>query len=239
MTFEEGPLRTVETEDVSISYRELRGPLDALEKGCVTHGLEMVSPAILGYVRDIALLSHSNAFNLAPFMFFCKTNMDVFYDDRDDGQVVLIRDAVLSRLFLHDAIEAHKKEKEFVIPKNKRESVYETVDSMLENGRAFATIHGTHKIGENDLTNFIFSDDSLGISGADYDKWIKDRRMETQPPILFHTEDYAKSQRGPYLGRLHDFGIDRYFWICGDGKFHELDNTLAVLIQKTAKGDKS
>src|SRR3989338_443670 len=122
----------------AVTYASLVAPLNVQEAAFAAHDLHTVSPAELGYLR--ANIRDS------PFMPYSRTDMDIFYDSRDGGKVVLARGRALGQLFLSDLVNAHRKGKEFIIPENERELVYGTVDAMLKNGRAFATKHGEHTI---------------------------------------------------------------------------------------------
>ena len=215
-----------------VTYASLNAPLNVQEAAFAAHGLHTASPAELGYLR--AGVENS------PFTPYSRTDMDVFYDDRGGGKVVLARDRAISKLFLSDLVNAHRKDKELIIPKDQRELVYATIDAMLENGRALATGHGVHRIdtsrfGEDGLTEIMFSDPSLGIHAADYGAWLNNQGRDTQS-LFFDSKDYAKSQKGPYLNRLRVFGPGSGF-DAGDGRYLGDDGSaFGVRLEKTAEG---
>lgn len=192
-------LKTVQTKDgLSITYADLKAALDVQEEEFAAKGLHIPSPAEKAY-----LMMH---FEEKLFLGWSRTNMDVFYDDRDGRRVILAKRSPISQLFLSDMVNAHSQKREFTIPNDKREQVYSKIDTMLGDGSAFSTSHGHHAIntmrfGKSELTEFIFSDPSLGINAADYGKWLQNTHGRDKQFIWFDEIEHA-SGRGPFLKRL-------------------------------------
>ena len=227
--------QVAQTEDglYAVTYARISAPLNVQEAAFAAHGLHTVSPTELGYIRA--------GIEDSPFMRYSRTSMDVFYDNGDGGRVVLAGDRAISQLFLSDLVTAHRKGKELIIPQDQRERVYATIDVMLQNGRAFATGHEEHSIptsglGEDGITDIMFSDPSLGIRAADYGAWLKGQGRSTQR-IFFDGADYAKSQKGPYLNRLRLGGPGDGFVAVGGSRDLGLHyGAFGVRIEKAAEG---
>ena len=154
----------------TVTYGYKEAPLDVQEAAFAANGLEIVSPAQLGFLRAKE--------SKGTFKPYSRTNSDVFYDDRTDN-VVIVPDGDISKiLIVSNLVEAHRQDKEYVIPENKKDLVYAMVDEMIKKGTAFVAPHGetevkTSEFGKNDLTSKLFSDKRLGIEAQEYGDWLK------------------------------------------------------------------
>ncbi len=238
-------LQTDRTKDglYAVTYAYFKAPLNMQEAAFDAAGLHMVSPAELGYLRHT--ISGDN-----PFFKYSRTNTDVFIDLRDKAnpRVVLLPGEVLSNQFLSDLVEAHQRYEEFVVPKNRINLAYDIVDNydivdkMVDNGTAIVTTHGTHSVpssqlGQNNLTNPLFSDSQLGIRAEDYGTLLIGRGITAQN-IIFDSADYALSQKGSYLNRLRVCGPDGGFGAFGSSRYLVInDGAFGVRFEKIAEGD--
>lgn len=217
----------------TVTYAFSQGPLDVQELAFAANGLHILSPAEKGFL--IAGVNDS------PFTPYSRTNMDVFYDKRDQGKVVLARGKPISQLFLSDLVDAHRNGREFVVPKEMRDYVYDAIDTMLNNGMAFATTHGTHttptdRLGEEGVTSFMYSDPLLGIKAEEFGAWLAERRKVHT--ISFDSLGYATRQSGPYVNRLRLCGPGGGFGAVGVNRnLYGNVGAFGVLIKKTAEGD--
>ncbi|MBI2549502.1 hypothetical protein HYW21_09240 [Candidatus Woesearchaeota archaeon] len=218
----------------TVTYGYKEAPLDVQEAAFAVHGMHMVSPAELGFLR---VQGPKDTFN--PYS---RTNADVFYDDRTN-QVVIVPDGAISNLVgIPNLVEAHKQGRECVLPNNQRDSVYGIVDEMLGKGTAFTANHGQTDIlvsefGQFELTSRLFSDESLRIKAQDYGDWLKEQGRGSQS-MVFGNKDYAKFQGGPYVNRLRVFGPDFGVNVDGDVRFLDCNDggAFGVRFEKTAGG---
>ena len=196
---------------VTYCYKATR--LDVQETGFAACGLEMISPAQLGFLR---------AKRLEAFEHYSKTNADVFYEDRGNSQVIIVPSGILSkRMGLSDLAAAYSRGQEYFIPPSQRDWVYAVVDEMLSKGTAFTARHGKINIpisefGQIELTSKLFSDEILGIEAQEYGDFL-DTQCEKVQSLFFDPKDYAKSQKGPYLNRLRIYGPGGGFDVLGHG----------------------
>lgn len=214
---------------VTYGYKE--ASLDVQEAAFVAKGLGIVSPAQLGFLRA---KEGKGTFN--PYS---RTDADVFYDDRTN-QVIIVPDEAISMLVgIANLVNAHRKNKEYVIPKNQRDLVYAMVDEMLKSGMAFTAPYGqtqvpTSEFGRDDLTSRLFSDKGLGIEAQGYGDWLQSQGRNA---ITFFMNDkgYSQAQKGPYVNRLRVFGPGSFnvegarYLVVDDGAF-------GVSFKKTAEG---
>ena len=216
----------------TVTYAREEAPLDVQEAAFAAKGLEIVSPAQLGFLRT---KGRKGTFNL-----YSRTNADVFYDDRTN-QVVIVPDGAISKIVgVSSLVGAHRQDREYIIPKNQRDTVYATVDEMLKNSIAFTANHGTTNVqtsefGKNDLTSRLFSDKRLGFEAQEYGDWLKKQGRASQL-MFFDIADYAKSQKGPYLNRLRVFGPVSEFDVIGYRDLGNDGGAFGVHFEKIVEG---
>lgn len=207
----------------TVTYAYKQAPLDVQEAAFAVDGLNMVSPA------ELCSLRANQPEGVAAFSPYSRTDADVFYDDRDNPQAVIIPDGAISaQTGLCTLVEAHRAGNEYVIPLSQRELIYDLVDAMLKVGVAFVAPHGrtyvkTSEFGQTELTNKLFSDENLGINAEGYGDWLQSQGRDVQSFYL-EGKDYARSQKGPHLNRLRAFGPDGGFSIGGDDRVLDGDN---------------
>ena len=230
-------LQQTQTRDglYAVTYASFQAPLHIQELEFAANGLHTISPAEKGLLMA--------GIDDSPFTPYSRTNMDIIYDKRGDGRVVLARDRAISQLFLSDLIAAHGSGREFVVPENLRDNVYDAVDTMLRNGRAFATGHETHTIStdrfrKEGITNFMYSDSSLDIDAGEFGAWLAENQRNTHT-VVFDSAEYAARQSGPYINRLCLYGPGIDFGACGGGRdLRGLGGAFGVSITRTAEGGK-
>ena len=186
----------------TVTYGYKVAPLDVQEMSFAAKGLDLVSPARLGFLKA----KDSGIFN--PYS---RTNADVIYDDRKDGQVVIVPDGAISTIVgIFNLVDAHRKGTEYIIPKHQKGWVYAMVDEMLKNGIAFTVPHGltqvsTSQFGNTDLTSRLFSNHSLGIEAQEYGDWLQSKGRNVNLPIpnqQFYILVYPKYTQRGYLWRI-------------------------------------
>ena len=176
--------------------------LNIQEAVFASNGLEMVSPAQLGFLRA----NNHPAFNRNS-----TTNADVFYDDRDNAKIVVVKGGNISKeIGLDNLVKSWGIGKECFIPKSKTSYVYDMVDTMLREGTAFVVPYRTIRLNtdsfeENELTEKLFTDKILGIKAQDYGDWLESQGKMIQS-LYFDSEKFHKSQKYPYLKKLYITG---------------------------------
>ncbi|MFH1053602.1 MAG: hypothetical protein V1740_04275 [Candidatus Woesearchaeota archaeon] len=214
-----------------VTYTYVQGPADVQDLAFAAAGLDTISPAVKGM-----LMAGVDDNIFTPYS---RTDIDVFYDDRGSGRVVLARGKPISQLFLSDMVDAHKHGREFVIPENMRDAVYDATDTMLGNGKAVAVDYGTHqtlssRLGNEGLTSFMYGDPSLGIDAQTFGDWLAEQR-DTHTTI-FDGKEYAARQKGPYLTRLRLCGPDLDFFAVGNNMNLDYSGSaFGVLIKRSAE----
>ncbi len=213
-----------------VAYSYNKAPLDVQEAAFAANNLDMISPAQLGFLRAEG---DKDAFN--PYS---RTSAYVLYID---NRVVVVPDEAISKRVVADLVGAHRQGREYVVPKNQRDSVYAVADEMLRKGAAFTARHGqtmvgTSEFGQTESTSKLFSDEGFGIKAQKYGDWLKEQGRNTQS-MFFDTADYAKSQKGPYLTRLRVYGPLDDFSVLGnygylDGNY----GAFGVRFEKAAEG---
>ena len=217
----------------TVTYGCKEAPLDVQEAAFAANGIEIVSPAELGFLRA---QGPKNIFN--PYS---RTNADILYDDRNNQFVIIPNEELSKQLGIANLVDAHRQNKKYIIPKNQRDLVYSMADEMLRKGTAFTANHGRTNIpvsefGQTELTSRLFSGESLGIKAQDYGDWLKEQGRGAQS-IFFNSEVYAKSQEGPYLNRLRVYGPDGDFIVGGGSRdLGDNDGAFGVRFEKTAEG---
>jgi len=217
----------------TVTYGYRKSPLDVQEAAFAANGLGMISPAELGFLR-----AQEGGDTFKPYS---RTNADVFYDDRTN-QVVIVPDGAISKLVgIANLVDAHRQDREYVIPKNQRDLVYAMVDGMLNNGIAFIAPDGhtevqTSKFGINDLTSRMFSDKGLGIEAQVYGDYLKSQGRTVNHFFMDETK-YSQAQKVPYLSRVRVFGPDGVFGVDGGSRSLGLNGgAFGVRFEKTAEG---
>ena len=198
----------------TITYARKEAQLDVQEAAFATKGLEIVSPAQLGFLRT---KGRKGTFNL-----YSRTNADVFYDDRTN-QVVIVPDGAISKIVgVSSLVGAHMQNSDYIIPENQRDTIYAMVDEMLKNGTAFVAPHGqtavqTSEFGKNNLTSRLFSDKRLGFEAQEYGDWLQSQGRNPNT-FFMNDKNYSQAQKAPYLNRLRVYGPDFGFIVVGDGR---------------------
>ena len=215
----------------TVAYGRKEAPLDVQEAAFAANNLSMVSPAQLGFLRARE--------DTGIFKPYSRTSADVFYDNKNN-QVVIVPDGAISRLVgrvgIANLVEAHRKNKEYVIPEAQRDLVYGMIDEMLSNGTAFTFPHGqtsvaTSEFGKNDLTLRMFSDKNLGFEAQEYGEWLKSQGREVNS---FFMDDKSYAQKASYLNRLRLYGPVDGFGVEGNGNLDYYDGAFGVRFEKTA-----
>ena len=216
----------------SVTYSKVEAPLNLQQEAFADHGLRMISPAQLGFVRASQLTSQLGG--VISFNGYSRTNADVFYDDRDDSKVIVVPDDALSKQLTSELVYCHKRNRECIIPESKREQFYNAVDTMLKSDTAFEAPHGITKIstsafGQDKLASRLFSDESLEIKAQDYGEWLKSWGLKEQV-FYFDDKDYAQSKESAYLDKLffHE-GYDRGTGFSVRGNWRDLANFMSAL----------
>lgn len=221
----------------TITYGRVEAPLDVEEAAFAAHGLTTVSPAQLGFLRATQPAG-TTTFNQSS-----RVSADVFYDDRNQGQVVIVPDGAIGKLVrVVNTLDYENQFSEYVLPEGRRDQVYATVDEMLRNGTAFTANHGSTCViasafGEHDLTSRLYSDERLGIQAQTYGDWLRSQGINGQS-IYFDDREYALSRAGPYLNRLRVHGSDVGFNVGRISWFLRGDRggAFGVRFEKTAEG---
>ncbi|MBS3096971.1 hypothetical protein J4480_06055 [Candidatus Woesearchaeota archaeon] len=207
-------------------------PADFLEQQFEKRNLNFVSPSQLGFLRakDFSPdLSETRGSSI--------TNTDIFYEGGD--RIILVPDGAITKLTgLVNLVKAHKQRKEYVIPENQRRAVYSLVDELLRKGTAFSAHHGTASVETsefelNGLTSKLFSDERLGIKAEEYGRWLK-RIGINKLTVNFGDRNYAISQEGPFVNRVHDLGNPWDFELRGYGIIPSY-KAYGVRFEKTAE----
>jgi len=216
----------------TVTYGRIKAPLDVQEAAFAANGLEIVSPAQVGFLR------HKEG--KGTFNPYSRTNADVFYDDRTDRVVIVPNRELSNKLGIANLVDAHRQGREYVIPENQRDGVYAMVDEMLRKGTAFTASYGQTNIpvsefGQIELTSKLFSDEGLAIKAQDYGDWLNGQGIGIQS-MSFDDEGYAKSQKGPYANRLSVYGRDYFFIALGICRLLDLNlyGAFGVRFEKTA-----
>jgi len=184
----------------TVTYGHKEAPLDVQEAVFAANGLDIVSPAQLGFLRAQGTKD--------TFKPYSRTNADVFYDDRTNRVVIVPDRAISKQTGIANLVDAHRQSKEYVIPKNQRDLIYDMVDEMLKKGTAFTANHGrtnveTSNFGQTELTFKLFSDKKLGIKAQDYGDFVKGQGRKTQS-IFFDRVRSRFSKRSP--DQLRSYG---------------------------------
>lgn len=220
----------------TITYGHKEAPLHEQETAFASNGIEIVSPAQIGFLRAKE--------GKGTFEPYSRTNADILYDDRTD-QAVIIPDRAISKLVgTANLVDAHRQGREYVIPENQRDLVYAMVDEMLKSGTAFTAPDGytgytavqTAEFGKNDLTSRLFSDKRLGIEAQEYGDWLQSQGRNVNS-FFMDSKDYSRAQKAPYLNRLRVFGLDSDFGVGGNSmNLHNRNGAFGVRFEKTAEG---
>ena len=175
----------------------------------------MVSPAELGFLRAQGPKGIFDRYSM--------TNYDVVYDPRSRSKVVIVPCGAISEsnlVGLVYLVEAQRQEGECVIPRYKRDSVYDMVDEMLRKGIAFRADHGRRRIpvseiGQTELTSKLFSDPELGMTAENYADWLE---KQGKDGLLISFSRVVDRIDPLYLNRLRVFGPGLDFGVGGSYK---------------------
>ncbi len=217
----------------TVTYGCKEAPLDVQELAFAANDLHLISPAEHGFLRVNE--------GKGTFKPYSRENADVFYDDRNTQVVIIPNGAISKHVGVANLVDAHRQGREYIIPKNQRESVYVMVDEMLKNSIAFVAPHGqtrvlTSEFGKQDLTLKLFSDERLGIEAQKYGDWLLSQKRDANT-FFVDSKDYSRTQRAPYLNRLRVFGPGSDFDV--NGSYGDLDydsGAFGVRFEKTAEG---
>lgn len=209
-------------------------PLNIQEAAFVANGLEIVSPAQLGFLR---VNVPDDTFN--PFSRSCA---EVLYDDRDGRKVIVLPNGGISRLVGIDSLAAsHGANREYVIPENQRGLIYDLVDEALKNGTVVRAHYGqkdvsTARFGEEELTSRLYSSGLFGFKANDLGDWLQSKGRDIQS-FCFDGKEYAYSKEGPYLNRLRLYGSAGKFCVVGGSRYiSNLSGAFGVRFEKTTEG---
>lgn len=209
---------TIKSEKVGsfiVNYAYVGSSLDNQQAAFDLSNLSLVSPAQLSFMRKGQSKGHS-------FLNYSRTNMDVFYDP-NTSKIVLIKNGPLGNRFIKELVSAHSNGNEAVISKGKeRDFAYAVIESAKNNNAALVVEPGNKSIdtkdfGINDLTDFLFTDVSIGAKAQDYGDYINDVFDRKAVTAYFDDSSYMKSQKGPYLNKIrargpdYDFNFNGYF----------------------------
>ena len=216
----------------TVTYGYKEAPLDVQEAAFAANGLSLISPAELGFLRT----NESQGI----FKPYSRTGADVLYDDRTD-KVVVVPDGAISKIVsTANLVDAHRENREYVIPQNQRERVYARVDEMLKSGIAFIAPDGkttvlASEFGKNDLTSRLFSDKILGIEAQEYGDWLQSQGRNANT-FFMDDKDYSRAQKAPYLNRLRVYGPGNGFGVYGNGRGLNSNNgAFGVRFEKAAE----
>ena len=190
---------TIMAGSYNVTFIHNTSTLNIQEAVFASNGLEMVSPAQLGFLRA----TNHPAFNQSS-----TTNADVFYDDRDNTKIVVVKGSNISKeIGLDNLVKSWGAGKECFIPESKTSYVYDMVDTMLREGTAFVVPYitirlYTNSFEKNELTEKLFTDRILGIKAQDYGDWLASQGKIIQS-FYFDSEKFQKSQKNPYLKKLY------------------------------------
>lgn len=217
----------------TVTYGRQEAPLDIQEEAFAANGLEIVSLTQLGFLKAKA--------GKGTFNPYSRTNTDVLYDNRHD-QVVVVPNGAISKLVgIANLVDAHRRNKECVIPEDQRDLVYDKVEEMLRDGTAFTANHGridvnTSEFGQTELTSKLFSDERLETNAQEYGDFMKDQGIKTQS-IFFNDVVYAKSQGAPHVNKLRVYGPNAGFDVFAGGLFLDRnEGAFGVRFEKNAEG---
>lgn len=200
----------VETIDVGgyrVRYLYIEAPLDVQEAAFADSDLKMVSPALLGYLRARSPLG------VITFDRSSRTNTEVIHDDRDGGRVVVVPDSAISKVVgVAPLVDAHRQNREYVIPIEQRSEVYAIVDEMLRSDTAFVAPYGQQDIStknfrQNPVASQLYGDQTLGFDAGVYGDWLQSQNRYYHSTHLAD-ETCARKQPGPYVDRLAVLGIE-------------------------------
>ncbi len=217
----------------TVAWRYEHAPLDRQVGSFASDGLKVISPSQLAFVQ-------TNAGN-GTFEQYSRTTGDAFYDARNNTFVIFPEGTIRDLVGIANIVDAHRQGKEYVIPKNQRDRLYAIADEMLKKGIAVAVNPGrtnvnTSRFGEVGLTDRLYSNEGIGFKAGDYGNFLRDKKRRDTQSFVLDDENFAKSQKGPYVNglRLCDSG----FGFVVDGYWDLDDNggTFGVRFEKATKG---
>ena len=103
---------------------------------------------------------------------------------------------------------------------------------QIQNDRTFKNEYteriSTADFHNNELTDFMFSDEQFGIKSKDYGDTLKELRVN-YITFSFDSEKYAGKQKGMYLNKVCIHGAASYFNVtCRDEELYNSDNAFGV-----------
>lgn len=234
-----------------VTFAYLKAPLDVREAAFGVHGLHMVSPAELGFLRA------TQPEGVTTFSQPSTTNTDIWYDDRDQChdrdqcQVVVVPDGAISKYVgIANLVQAHARGTECIVNDNhQKDVVYAMVDRMLEDGNAFTVNHDTTKIqtsefSGDDLTFRLFSDARLGIQAHMYGDWLKQNGQTVQYFVVDSVSEtdaeghsMTRTRNGPYLNRMCVMGEECSRFLVGSSyrTLHYRNGAFGVRFERIAE----
>ena len=230
----------------TIAWRyEFRAPLDIQVGSFPSDNLKVISPSQLAFAQT----------NTEDGIFEdrSRTTADVIYDPRNNQFIIFPEGTIRDLVGINNIVDAHRgrvrffgrvsffrKEKEFIVPKNQRERVYDVADTMLRKGTAVAVGPGeqnvdTSRFGDEGLTRILYSNESMGFRTEDYGRFLKDKKGINVQSFFLDDENYAKYQKGPYVNGLRVDTPSTGFRVRGDQALHLNSGAFGVRFEKTAE----
>ena len=183
----------------NVEYAYIESPLDVQQAIFDSKGLKLVSPSEKAYMEFNQEKNHH-------FLNYSRTNMDVLYRPKEKD-IVLVKGGFLGNRYIKDLVDAHRKNKEFEIPKNDKEFVY-LVNMMLNEGSAMSVspsetlVVNTKDFGNNEITDFLFSDDTLNFKAEDYGRFLNDKFGRESINLYFPSQEYIAQQNNDFLNKV-------------------------------------
>jgi len=206
-------IKTTKTVDglFNIDYDYVKAPLDVQVDAFALNKLGLVSPSqyfkmIHGQPKGHHLLVYT------------RSNMDV-YNDKQTGNVVLIKGGLLGNKYTKDIVAAHSKNKEFVLQEDAFADYIMNIalhggdDSirMFDSGNKVLSTENL----DQDIADFIITDADLRITAKDHGKYLNEVHGIKNITMYLDDTDYIKNQNGSYLTKLRLGGSGISFNISG------------------------
>ena len=219
----------------TVSWRYEQASLDIQVGSFASDGLKVVSPSQLAFAQ-------TNAGN-GTFERYSRTTGDCLYDARNNKFVIFPDGTIRDLVGIANIVDAHRQGKEYVIPTtSQRDRIYAIADEMLRKGTAVAVNPGTTNVdtsnfGEVELTDRLYSNKGIGFKAEDYGKFLRDEKRRKVQSFFLDSEDYAKSQKEPYVNGLRVYGPEYDFDVFGFVRFLvDYYGAFGVRFEKAAKG---
>lgn len=197
----------------TVAWRYEQAPLDRQVESFASDGLKVISPSQLAFAQ-------TNSEN-GEFERYSRTTGDVLYDARNDKFVIFPEGTIRDLVGVANVVDANIESREYVIPKNQRDRIYEIADEMLKKGTAVAVNPGqtnvdTSRFGEVELTDKLYSNEGIDFKASDYGNFLNNEKRKVVQSFFLDNQSYAKSQNGPYVNGLRVFGPDVGFGVYVD-----------------------